>query len=137
VPPTYGEPGAAALINNVLINSNYGAEVFSLNNMLPGDMVGWNWEGNTSITVIDHDTVYLGNGLLAAHANSRLDVPFSWYVESEPGCVYHLIHIYNVPGVPDLQPAGQIVPSSADNATGAPSQPAKTSLKSSGAAAPP
>src|SRR6202000_3239767 len=33
VPPTYGEPGAAKLVNTVLIAPGYATEVFSLNDM--------------------------------------------------------------------------------------------------------
>jgi cell wall-associated NlpC family hydrolase len=98
VPPTYGEPGAAHLVNTTLIAPGYAAEVFSLNDLSPGDLVGWNWEGDTNIADLDHVTLYLGNGLLASHSSSCLDVSAStWYQSSETNYVRHLIHIFDVP----------------------------------------
>jgi hypothetical protein len=74
VPPTYGEPGVGRLVNTCLIGPGYAEEVFSLNQMLPGDVIAWNWEGDTNIADLDHATLYLGNGLLASHSASCLDV---------------------------------------------------------------
>ena len=95
VPPTYGEPGAARLVSTCLIDAGYAAEVFSLSCLRPGDIIAWNWEGDDNIADIDHDTLYLGNGLLAAHASSRLDVSTTWYQDSEPSWEWHLIHIFD------------------------------------------
>jgi hypothetical protein len=98
VPPTYGEPGAARLLNTVLIGGGWATEVSSLSSMAPGDVIGWNWSGDTNIANIDHVTLYLGNGVLAAHAASHLDVSAStYYQNSTPGCVCHLIHIFDAP----------------------------------------
>ena len=76
VPPTYGEPGAQHLIDTTLIGGGLATSVSSYTNLLPGDVVGWEWNNDGTI---DHDTIYLGNGQLAAHANSTLDVPVSYY----------------------------------------------------------
>lgn len=96
--PTYGEPGASRLVNTVLIGGGWATEVSSLNSMSPGDVIGWNWEGDTNIANLDHVTLYVGNGLLAAHANSHLDVSATtWYQSSTPGCVRHLVHIFDSP----------------------------------------
>jgi hypothetical protein len=93
---SYGEPGAGRLVNTVLIAGGYAKEVFSLDDMEPGDVVGWNWEGDTNITDLDHVTFYLGNGLLASHANSALDVSAdTWYTTSKS--VRHLVHIFDAP----------------------------------------
>jgi hypothetical protein len=92
---TYGEPGAAKLVNNCLIGPGYATEVFSLSQMSPGDVVAWNWEGNTNIAVLDHVTLYLGNGLLASHSASCLDVSANTWYDG----VRHLIHIYDAPTV--------------------------------------
>ncbi|EEF61577.1 NBR1-Ig-like domain-containing protein [Pedosphaera parvula] len=82
--PTYGEPGAGRLVSTVLIGGGYAKEVFSLNDMMPGDVVGWNWEGDTNIANLDHVTFYVGNGMLASHAASALDVSANtWYQSSE------------------------------------------------------
>ncbi len=98
VPPTYGEPGAARLVNTVLIAQGYAAEVFSLSDMSPGDLIGWNWEGDTDIEDLDHVTLYLGNGLLASHAVSALDVSAAtFFQDGEPDWVWHLIHIFDAP----------------------------------------
>jgi hypothetical protein len=98
--PTYGEPGAARLVNNCLIGPGYATEVFSLSNMSPGDVVGWNWSGDTNIANLDHVTIYLGNGLLASHSSSSLDVSAdTWYQSSEPSYVRHLVHIYDAPTI--------------------------------------
>jgi len=98
---TYGEPGAGHLVNQCLIGQGYAVEVFSLTNMSPGDVVGWNWEGDTNILDLDHVTFYLGNGLLASHSGSALEVSAStngWY-----NGVRHLIHIFdNAPTAPIL-----------------------------------
>ncbi|HEY4417353.1 MAG TPA: NBR1-Ig-like domain-containing protein [Verrucomicrobiae bacterium] len=98
VPPAYGEPGAAHLVNTTLIAPGYAIEVFSLNDMAPGDLVGWNWEGDTNVANLDHVTFYLGNGLLASHSASALDVSANtWYQGSSSKAVRHLIHILDAP----------------------------------------
>jgi cell wall-associated NlpC family hydrolase len=100
VPPTYGEPGAARLVNDVLIAPGYAMEVFSLSEMSPGDLIGWNWEGDTDIQDLDHVTLYLGNGLLASHAASCLDTSATqWYQSSESHWVSHFVHIFDAPTV--------------------------------------
>ena len=92
---TYGEPGAAHLAYTDLIVPGYAVEVYSLTNMLPGDLVGWNWENDTNIQDLDHITFYLGNGLLASHSASALDVSAtSWY-----NGVHHYIHILDSPTI--------------------------------------
>ncbi len=96
VPPTYGEPGAGRLINTVLIAHGYATEVSSLSELSPGDLIGWNWEGDPSIEDIDHVTLYVGNGLVASHAVSALDVSATTFFQSgEPDWVWHLIHIFD------------------------------------------
>lgn len=98
VPPTYGEPGAGHLVNTTLIAPGYAVEVFSLTNMEPGDVVGWNWSGNTNVALLDHVTLYLGNGLLASHSASCQDVSANtWYQSSQSLAVRHLIHILDAP----------------------------------------
>jgi cell wall-associated NlpC family hydrolase len=92
---TYGEPGAAHLAYTDLIVPGYAVEVYSLTNMLPGDLVGWNWENETNITLLDHVTFYLGNGLLASHSASDLGVSATtWY-----NGVHHYIHILDSPTI--------------------------------------
>ena len=95
--PTYGEPGAQRIIYTNLISEGWATEVRSLSQMAPGDVIGWNWEGETNTALIDHVTLYLGNGLIAAHAASHLGVGFHYYQTNEPGCVFHLIHIFDAP----------------------------------------
>ena len=75
MPPTYGEPGAARLVNTCLIGAGYAVEVSSLSQMAPGDVIGWNWKGDTDINDLDHVTLYVGNGMVASHAVSALNVP--------------------------------------------------------------
>lgn len=100
VPPTYGEPAASDIVNYCLIGAGYATEVFSLTNMEPGDVIGWNWEGNTNIADLDHVTLYLGNGLLASHAESALDVSATtFFQDSLPDWKWHLIHIYDAPTI--------------------------------------
>jgi Ig-like domain from next to BRCA1 gene len=94
---TYGEPGAQRLIYTNLISEGWATEVYSLSQMAPGDVIGWNWEGDTNTADIDHVTLYLGNGLIGAHAESHLGVGFHYYATNEPGCVFHLIHILDAP----------------------------------------
>jgi hypothetical protein len=94
---TYGEPGAGDIIYTVLIGGCYAVEVPSLSQLSPGDLVGWNWEGetNSGAAYIDHVTLYLGKGLLASHANSALDVSASTWYDGVP----HYIHIYDSPTI--------------------------------------
>jgi hypothetical protein len=119
VPPTYGEPGAARLVQNVLIDGGYAVEVSSLSQMSPGDVVGWNWEGDTNMADLDHVTLYLGNGLLASHAISALDVSANTFFQSsEPNFVRHLIHIYDNPTIAVTNAGGKMVLSWGTNWTG-------------------
>ena len=99
VPPTYGEPGAGRLINTVLIGGGYATEVFSLSSLSPGDLIGWNWEGDTNIANLDHVTLYLGNGLLASHSESCLEVAPSFFQNSLPNWRWHLVHIFDAPTI--------------------------------------
>lgn len=93
--PTYGEPGAGRLVNTVLIGGCYGEEVSSLEEMEPGDVIGWNWEGDPNINNLDHVTMYTGNGHVASHAASCLNTSATtWY---GLGAVHHYIHIFNAP----------------------------------------
>jgi hypothetical protein len=123
VPPTYGEPGAARLVNTCLIAPGYAIEVFSLSNMSPGDLVGWNWGTNNvadgNIADLDHVTIYLGNGLLASHSSSALDVSAnSWYQGSEPHYTRHLIHILDAPTINSFMVGKNLVLSWGTNWTG-------------------
>jgi hypothetical protein len=98
VPPTYGEPGVARLVNTCLIGPGYATEVFSLTALEPGDLIAWNWEGDTNIADLDHATLYLGNGLLASHSESCVDVSATtWFQSGEPDWKWHLIHILDAP----------------------------------------
>jgi hypothetical protein len=98
VPPTYGEPGAARLVNTVLIGGGYATEVPLVSMLSPGDLIGWNWEGDSNIQNLDHVTLYVGNGLTASHAASCLDVSATtWYQSSEPNWRAHYIHIFDAP----------------------------------------
>jgi len=110
VPPTYGEPGAARLVQTVLIGGGYAKEVNSLSEMSPGDVVGWNWEGDTNMANLDHVTLYMGNGLLASHARSALEVSAdTFFQSSEPNYVRHLIHIFDVPTIALTNTGNKIV----------------------------
>ncbi len=116
---TYGEPGAAHLVNTCLIGPGYATEVFSLNSLSPGDVVGWNWEGDTNIANLDHVTLYLGNGLLASHSASCLDVSANtWYQGSAPSYVRHLIHILDAPTIKSFPVGKNLVLSWRTNWTG-------------------
>ena len=100
VPPAYGEPAATRIVNNCLLWPGYAVEVFSLTNLEPGDVIGWNWEGDTNVDNLDHVTLYLGNGLVASHAQSALDVSATTFFQSgEPNWKWHLIHILDAPAL--------------------------------------
>jgi|CZKV01.1.fsa_nt_gi hypothetical protein len=119
VPPTYGEPGAGRLVNTCLIGPGYATEVFSLSSLSPGDLVGWNWSGDTNLANLDHVTLYLGNGLLASHSASSLDVSANtWYQGSEPNYVRHLIHIFDAPTITSFPVGKNLVLSWRTNWTG-------------------
>jgi len=110
VPPTYGEPGAARLVNTVLIAGGYATEVFSLNELAPGDVIGWNWEGDSDIQNLDHVVLYVGNGLVASHAASCLGVSATtWYQASEPRWRSHFIHILDAPTLASFRAGNKLV----------------------------
>jgi hypothetical protein len=85
---TYGEPGAARL-DELLVGSSlggygttykYGQLVSSVSQLTPGDVIGYDWDGSGggSMSGIDHTTIYLGNGQIAAHAASHDGVAWNW-----------------------------------------------------------
>ena len=111
---TYGEPGAAHLAYTDLIVPGYATEVYSLSQLSPGDLVGWNWEGVTNITSLDHITFYLGNGLLASHSASALEVSATtWY-----NGVHHYIHVFDAPTIASSKIGTNLVMSWGTNWTG-------------------
>ncbi len=118
VPPTYGEPGVARLVNRCLLAPGYATEVFSLSNLSPGDLIAWNWEGDTNIANLDHATLYLGNGLLASHSESCLDVAPSFFQSSLPNWRWHLIHILDAPTIASSTVGNKLVLSWGTNWTG-------------------
>jgi cell wall-associated NlpC family hydrolase len=118
VPPTYGEPGVARLVNTCLIAPGYAEEVFSLNDLEPGDLIAWNWEGDTNIADLDHATLYLGNGVLASHSASCLDVAPSFFQDSLPDWRWHLIHIFDSPTITTHAVGNNFVMSWTTNWTG-------------------
>jgi hypothetical protein len=119
VPPTYGEPGAARLVNTCLIAPGYATEVFSLSNMSPEDLIGWNWEGDDDIADLDHVTLYLGNGLTASHAVSALDVSATtFFQDGEPDWRWHLIHIFDAPTITAARVGNNLVLSWGTNWSG-------------------
>jgi autotransporter-associated beta strand protein len=91
---TYGEPGAERLIDTVLLGGGLATQETSISQLSPGDVIGWDWTGDGTI---DHDTLYLGNGEVAAHSNSALAVPLTYYTSSNPDAVEYLIHIKDSP----------------------------------------
>lgn len=100
VPPTYGEPGAPEIVNTILIAHGYAEEVSSISQMEPGDVIGWNWEGDTNIADLDHVTLYLGNDMTASHAVSALEVSAeTFFQDGEPDFVRHLVHIFDAPSL--------------------------------------
>ncbi len=99
VPPTYGEPGVARLVNTCLIGPGYATEVFSISQLEPGDVIAWNWEGDTNIANLDHATLYLGNNLLASHSASCLDMSPTFFQTPLTDWRWHLIHILDAPTI--------------------------------------
>lgn len=99
----YGDPSAPGL-TNWLLNSGTAVEVSSISDLSPGDVIAYNWSGNSSLKAIDHVALYLGNGNIAAHSASRLNVAWDFYSSTESGLVAHFLHIVagnsNQPSVP-------------------------------------
>lgn len=93
-PPTYGEPSASRIITTVLEAPGFAVEVPSISQLEPGDVVGWNWSGDTNMADIQHVTLYMGNNLLTCHAASALDVDSTYF---GTGWAWHLIHILDYP----------------------------------------
>lgn len=115
---TYGEPGAGRLVNTVLIGGGYATEVFSYSEMEPGDVIGWNWEGDPNILNLDHVTLYLGNGMVASHAVSALDMSTSYFASTSTNSVAHLIHIFDAPTLLAKKTGSNLVLSWTTNWTG-------------------
>lgn len=88
VPPTYGEPGNAAL-GDMIINNGWGVVVPSVSNLLPGDVINYQWLSTDPTW--DHIAVYLGNGTVAAHTNSHYGA--NWTLGG--AYAYRFIHILN------------------------------------------
>jgi hypothetical protein len=96
---TYGEPGAARLDELLVGNSaggygttyKYGELVSSVSQLTPGDVIGYDWDGSGggSMGGIDHTVVYVGNGLVDCHSNSRLGA--NWTLGGADD--YFFIHI--------------------------------------------
>lgn len=76
VPPTYGEPGAAAL-DQLLLTDGYATQVSSISQLQPGDVIGYDWDGGSKISGIDHTVIYMGNNLICAHSTSHYDVAYN------------------------------------------------------------
>lgn len=95
--PTYGEPSASRIITTVLEAPGYAVEVPSMSQLEPGDVIGWNWNGETNLADISHVTIYLGNNLMASHAASAIDVDPTYFQNSLPDWRWHLIHILDFP----------------------------------------
>ena len=95
--PTYGEPAASRIVNNCLLDVGYAVEVSSLSQLEPGDVIGWNWEGDTNVADLDHVTFYEGNNLTASHAISAEDVGPTYFQSTSSTWVWHLIHILDYP----------------------------------------
>ncbi len=93
---TYGEPGAARLDELLVGNSaggygtqyQYGQLVSSVSQLTPGDVIGYDWDGGTSMSGIDHTVVYVGNGKIDCHSNSRLGSNWNF-----SPATYFFIHI--------------------------------------------
>ena len=81
----YGEPGAERL-GNWLLSSNIGKEVSSIGEMVKGDVVNYDWDGDGDW---DHAAIYLGDYKVGAHSNSVWEV--SWDLGGASS--YRFIHI--------------------------------------------
>jgi len=82
--PCYGEPAASRIVNNCLLWPGYAVEVFSL----------------TNVDDLDHVTLYLGNNLVASHAQSALDVCATTFFQGTSSLwKWHLIHILDLPTI--------------------------------------
>ena len=88
VPPTYGEPGNAAL-GDMIINNGWGVVVSNVSSLLPGDVINYQWLSTDSTW--DHIAVYVGNGTVAAHTNSHFGA--NWTLGG--AYAYRFIHILN------------------------------------------
>jgi hypothetical protein len=95
--PTYGEPSATDIVVDRLLDPGYAVEVSSLSQLEPGDVIGWNWEGDTNVNSLDHVTLYEGNNLTASHAISAEDVGPTYFQSTSSKWVWHLIHILDFP----------------------------------------
>lgn len=84
---TYGEPGAARLCN-WLLTSGLAVKQSSCADLSAGDVIGYDWNSNGTI---DHVALYLGNGKIAAHSESKLDCPWDFNGGHFTGTYVHII----------------------------------------------
>jgi autotransporter-associated beta strand protein len=87
-PNVYGDAGAQAL-TDWLLHSGTAVEEASVDDLSPGDVITYNWDGNTSLAAVQHVALYLGNGEIAAHSRSHCEV--AWKLSSK--CATHFLHI--------------------------------------------
>jgi hypothetical protein len=96
----YGNPSAPGIISWLL--NGYGAKVSSASNLSPGDVIGYDWDGDGTI---DHCVLYVGSSKIDAHAASHLGVSWNWYGASNyPNIKTTFVHI-TAPGIPPKTPS--------------------------------
>jgi hypothetical protein len=88
----YGYAYAPSLVS-WLISSGSGVVENSESALQVGDVIGYNWNGNSSIGSIDHVALYIGNGQIAAHSSSHWGYAWNAYAASYPNVRYTFIHI--------------------------------------------
>lgn len=86
VPPTYGEPSAPDLGND-LLSWGWAVQVNGTDQLEPGDVINYEW--NPPDGTWDHIAVYLGNGNVAAHTDSNYGINWTY----GGAYAYRFIHI--------------------------------------------
>jgi len=107
---TYGEPGAARLDELLVGNSlgGYGTTyqvgqlVSSVSQLTPGDVIGYDWDGNGggSMSGIDHTVIYVGNNQVDCHATSHLAANWTLGGAADYFFVHITLHDSIVPTTP-------------------------------------
>lgn len=85
----YGNPSASGLAS-WLVGSGNATYASSVSSLRAGDVIAYDWTGNGSI---DHIVLYMGNGLIAAHATSHLNVAYNWAASSNPNEKLTYVHL--------------------------------------------
>jgi hypothetical protein len=84
----YGNPAAQGIVDWLVNTSKYGTKVSGVSQLTPGDVIGFDWDGDNHI---DHVGLYTGNNKLDTHAASHKEV--NWTSVGSSSKITTFVHI--------------------------------------------